>query len=207
MTGDLPSMHLLLVRHAESMGNATGDYSVATHDSLSPRGREQAQELAAHLRTQAIDAVLVSPLSRARQTILPYLEATGRTAEVWPELAEGCWQEPSADVADAWPRAPMSLPPGQRRFLAFRAGEAVRPAGTETFAQGLFRVRAALALLMSRFAAPPVTVLVLTHGHFLREFLRLALGAAGVRFPHDNCGMTSLTFAGAWMVRYVNRLA
>ncbi|HET7568739.1 MAG TPA: histidine phosphatase family protein [Gaiellaceae bacterium] len=58
-------MRLLVVRHAEA---APGDPDELR--PLTPRGREQARELGARLRGEGLvpDAVLTSPLLRARET-------------------------------------------------------------------------------------------------------------------------------------------
>jgi broad specificity phosphatase PhoE len=42
--------------------------------------------------------------------------------------------------------------------------------------------------------------------HVIRELLNVMLCTRRlIRFPHDNCGMTSLTFADVWMLDYCNR--
>jgi len=58
-------LRLWLVRHAESVGNATGERG---DTPLTARGEEQALALAPVLRIETIDVVYVSPLLRARQT-------------------------------------------------------------------------------------------------------------------------------------------
>ncbi|TVR48767.1 MAG: histidine phosphatase family protein, partial [Puniceicoccaceae bacterium] len=205
-------MKLLLVRHGQSMGNATGDYSVATHDSLSPLGRVQAEALAGDLAGESFDAIFVSPLQRAVETALPLLKAAGRRALIWPELAEGCWQERAEPAAADWPAEPMELSREAAEWLDFHEGRAVRPSGTEGFGAGLRRVGIVLERLtaLARSADPgkPPAVLVFGHGHFLCEFLRLALGMDSACFiHHDNCGRTELRYRGSWEVRYLNRPA
>ncbi len=84
-------MKLTLIRHAQSMGNSTGNYSLLESDSLSEIGRQQAVDLSRALEGEPFDKIIVSPLIRALETLAPYLEATGQQAEIWPEIAEMRW--------------------------------------------------------------------------------------------------------------------
>ena len=114
-------MKLLLIRHAESNGNAAGgDYSVDNADALSPRGLAQADTLATCLESWTIDKVIVSPQQRALQTIAPYLAKTDRTGEVWPEMAEACWQEEREPPAESWDSQPTCLPHDIPRHFTWR---------------------------------------------------------------------------------------
>ena len=77
-------MRLIVVRHAEA---APGE-----PDELRPltdAGRATARALAERLRHEAIDAVLTSPLLRARETAEPIARAAGVEAEVDERLAPG----------------------------------------------------------------------------------------------------------------------
>jgi broad specificity phosphatase PhoE len=48
---------------------------------------------------------------------------------------------------------------------------------------------------------------MVTHGHFIRELINLLLHTRNiVRFPHGNCAITLLSFDGAWMMDFCNRL-
>lgn len=200
-------MNLLLVRHAESLGNASGgDYSVANADSLSPRGLKQAEALAVSLQSRTIDQVLVSPLHRAQQTIAPYLAATGRTAEIWPELAEACWHELREPPAKAWDAQPANLSESLRSHFFFRGGEAIRPVHPESFGTGLRRVYDALERLEENFGGSGQTILIVSHGHFIREMINRMLRLPDPqRFPHDNCGMTQMNFRTAWQMQRCNQ--
>lgn len=77
-------MRVFLVRHAEA---APGD-----PDDLRPltaAGRATAQALGEQLAGQELDAVLSSPLLRARETAAPIAKAARLAAEVEPALAPG----------------------------------------------------------------------------------------------------------------------
>lgn len=199
-------MNLLLVRHAESKGNASGDYSVLSHDSLSCQGEEQASSLACCLRMRDFDEIIVSPLQRALETIAPYFDATHQRAEIWPEIAEACWQEREEKPSESWNTQPASVPDQIARFFAYRNDEALKPADPESFGQGLRRVHEAVQRIQEMVAKPDHSVLMITHGHFIRELLNLILDTRrSVSFPHDNCGMTSLTFDRVWSLNFCNR--
>ncbi len=200
-------MSLTFVRHAETWANASGDYSTATGDLLPDNGLAQAQRLAAALlRRPAPARIVVSPMTRALQTIRPYLMATGRTGEIWPELAEGCWQEPEAGEANDWPAEPCVLADEFVEWFEFRNGQALHPCGGESYAQGRYRAKCVLQRLQSDAREEGADTLVVTHGHLLREMMNVVVAAERlVRFEHDNCAMTRVWWKGSWMVEFVNR--
>ncbi len=77
-------MRLFLVRHAEA---APGEPDALR--PLTPAGRALARELADRLATEELDAVLSSPLLRARQTAEQIARAANLAAEVDERLAPG----------------------------------------------------------------------------------------------------------------------
>ena len=93
-------MRILLIRHAEP------DYSV---DSLTPKGRTEAELLSRRLCRYPVLDWYVSPLGRARDTAAFTLEKLGREAEVLPWLAEYRGRFP--DPVTGKPRHPWDLPP------------------------------------------------------------------------------------------------
>lgn len=80
-------MRILLIRHAEP------DYTV---DSLTPKGRTEAELLSRRLVRCRMDDLYVSPLGRARDTAAYTLDKLGRRAEVLPWLREfhGSYPDP-----------------------------------------------------------------------------------------------------------------
>ena len=72
-------MKILLVRHAEP------DYTI---DSLTPKGRREAELLSRRLCKLDVKNFYVSPQGRARDTASYTLSKLNRTAEVLPWLAE-----------------------------------------------------------------------------------------------------------------------
>ena len=83
-------MRLYLVRHAEA---ESGDPDELR--TLSARGREQAREVGERLAADGVrpDAVLSSPLLRARETADAIAKATGATAQPDERLAPGATAE------------------------------------------------------------------------------------------------------------------
>ena len=72
-------MRILIIRHGDP------DYSI---DSLTPTGWIEAEALAEYLMKTSISSIYVSPLGRAKDTIKPYLEKSGREAVTLDFLRE-----------------------------------------------------------------------------------------------------------------------
>ena len=203
-------MHIYLVRHGQSMGNATNDYSTAQHDQLSPTGWKQAHSLIERLADQVFDAMYVSPLQRAIETISPLAEARQAKIEVWPELAECCWQQEKTppDREAGWRAAPChDIERFDPTFFFFREGRPLMPAEPETYAEGLNRVYAAAELLRKRHGGGTERVLMVSHGFFLAQFIELLMGHEPQRrIDHANTGISLLVEKdGLFTIKYINR--
>ena len=81
-------MELLLIRHAEPVRIGPGTAAGPADPHLTERGRAQADRLAAWLAVERVDAVLSSPLRRARDTAEPVGRALGVDVEVVDNLME-----------------------------------------------------------------------------------------------------------------------
>jgi broad specificity phosphatase PhoE len=81
-------VELLLVRHAEPVRIGPGTAAGPADPNLTHRGRTQADRLAAWLGAEPVDAVLSSPLLRARETAEPIGRALGLDVEVVDGLME-----------------------------------------------------------------------------------------------------------------------
>jgi phosphohistidine phosphatase len=77
-------VRLFLVRHAEAAPGEPDDLR-----PLTPAGREAARELGQRLAAERPEAVLSSPLLRARETGVAIAEAAGLTPEIDERLAPG----------------------------------------------------------------------------------------------------------------------
>lgn len=80
--------NLVLVRHGETIWHEENRYAGTSDVALAPRGYEQAKLLADWARTAELDAIWVSPLSRARETAAAAARATGLTPHVDARLRE-----------------------------------------------------------------------------------------------------------------------
>jgi len=173
------------VRHAEGGHNVKKDFVargvpkdqwpawVGNPDVFTPTGEVQALALATNMPPVKFDLIAVSPLWRTRHTILPYLKAAGRTAEIWPELTE----TQGFDPAKEGPAAPVipdflaggdriNLPPEEQPYFHLRpdpnGGREFRVA---TFAEATALARRVERLLRERTGAKPMTVLLVGHGN------------------------------------------
>ena len=77
-------MRLFLVRHAEAAPGDPDDLR-----PLTPAGRDAARQLGARLAVEHPEAVLTSPLLRARETAVAIADASGLEAEADERLAPG----------------------------------------------------------------------------------------------------------------------
>ena len=100
-------IHLILVRHGETIWHKENRYAGCTDVPLNAQGQEQAQQLAAWAITAELTQLYVSPLCRARQTILPVEQVLGREAVVDSRLREldfgNCEGLTSSEIASRFP--------------------------------------------------------------------------------------------------------
>lgn len=93
-------MKLLIIRHGDP------DYTI---DSLTEKGRKEAELLAERLRSMKIDDFYVSPLGRAQATAEYTLSAMNRTAQTLPWLRE--FDAQIRDIHTGEKRIPWDLLP------------------------------------------------------------------------------------------------
>ncbi len=160
---------LYLVRHGETDWNLHHRIQGSTDIPLNATGREQAATTGRLLKRRSFDAVLASPLSRARETA----SIIGR------ELGLG---EPSLDPAlverQYGEAEGLSWEEVQRRFP-----EGVDVPGRETREQVADRVLPALCRIAD--AHPDQALVVVTHGGVIRSVLN-AVHPASARGPITN---------------------
>ncbi len=156
-----------LVRH--------GAYALVDHalggrepHTLSGEGRAQARRVAAILGTRAINAVVSSPVQRARQTAAPIGEQCGLTVRLDPAFEEidfGDWTGAQFDALHgdaAW-----------RQWNVFRS-TACAPGGEAMLA---VQSRAVAGLRRLAAAFPDGEVVVVSHGDVIKAMLSHFLGA------------------------------
>ena len=188
-------MQLYFVRHAQSEGNAKGYLSTIDHDQLSPLGHAQAETLAIRLKDLVFDHIYVSSCQRTLQTIAPYLRQQNQQAEVWPDLAEACWQ---ADTQQPIPqrtatRKRVAVPDELQKHYLIATDKCHVAWEDETFQEGALRTAAARDEILQRHSNSDDTVLVVGHFNSGTRLLELFLGLQHFcRIDHDNTGLTHL---------------
>lgn len=178
-------MTLLLVRHAQTVWHAENRYAGGDSDiDLTPEGAAQAAGLAAWAAGRGVDAVVSSPVRRARETAAPCADAVGVPLRVVDGL-----REVSFGIAEG--RTMAELDPGVA--ARFRAGSPFP--GSEPFDDAARRGADALREVAG--AADAATVLVVAHNTLLRLALCALLGLPPARyrqvFPRlDNTAVTEI---------------
>jgi probable phosphoglycerate mutase len=135
---------------------------------LNARGREQAERLAVRLEASGIDAIVSSPLDRARETAAPLASRTGVNvdlSEAVGEIRPGEWTG----------RTLEELEPDEhwRRFNVFRGGTRA-PQGELMLETQLRMVNEMLRLREER---PGGKIAIVSHGDPLRAVIGYFLGA------------------------------
>lgn len=186
-----------LLRHAQSIGNAAGSYEVPDAGKLSETGRRQAERLVDAVRTLDPDTVACSPFERTRHTILPYLDAEDRIAEVWPELVEGCYQPYESTTAESLRYGP-EIDPADLENAHFELVTEEYPARqrpeNESYAESVARVRCAHERVFEDRGEYGESLLIVCHGNYLPRLTELLIGAEPVgRFRFDNVGVAKLS--------------
>lgn len=180
---------LLLTRHGETVWHHDNRYAGGGSDiDLTDRGREQAAALARWCRTQDLDAVVSSPVRRARETAAPVGAALGMpvpTLEGLREVDFGVAEGRTIDELIALDEGVVDR---------FRSDPVAHPfPGSEPPAAAALRATAALRAVAG--ALPGGRVLVVAHNTLLRLALCQLLGLPVSRyrqvFPRlDNTAIT-----------------
>lgn len=182
--------HVYLLRHAETASNKAGQMSSCHEEPLTEHGHFQAKWIIKALLDLEIETVLCSPYPRALDTIEPFLAVSNVELRVSPCLAEGqlVLDDNVVGVDPVYEESPSG-------YLC--------PVVNETAGAFMSRVRQAVELIHAQSAAK---VLVVTHGHMIRELLNGLLRLpTKTRFPHGNCGLSHVSLEEATTVGFVNR--
>ena len=132
-------MAILLIRHGETPLNAAR--IVQFPDTpLSERGREQAAQLARHLASFPVGAILSSDYARARMTAEAIRDETGLAIEFRSSLRErnfGAYRGRPHDELSAEFRFDAAAPPGGESIAVFNARVDTAWAEVTEFATGV----------------------------------------------------------------------
>jgi len=180
-------MDVFLLRHAETQTNEQGVLSSSIDGSLTQIGLEQASSIVAELENLGINAIVSSPYLRALKTVEPFSKASGLKVQDYSCLAEGQLVLDSTLKSEEPKYGPSNGYPIQG----------------ETKEQFLGRAKQASELLLKQKDS---RILVVSHGHMIRELINIFIQSSNkVRFPHDNCGLTHISFGDHVTIRYLNR--
>ncbi|TCC65786.1 bifunctional RNase H/acid phosphatase [Kribbella pittospori] len=167
-----PPTQLIFLRHGETPHTVEKRFSGSGGDdpALSDTGRAQAQAAAEYLaRIGGVDALVTSPMVRARQTAEVVAGKLGLEPVVdngWVECSFGDWDGHTfAEVQEKWPDA----------MNAWLGSTTVAPPGGESFDACARRARSARDGLLSRY--PGKTVVVVTHVTPIKLMVRSVLQA------------------------------
>ncbi len=194
---------LMLLRHGQTELSILRRYSGRGNPPLTDEGRRQAAAAARYLGDRGgINAVVCSPLQRARDTATAAADALGLGVTVDDDLIEtdfGTWE--GLTFSEAAERDPDV----HRRWLR---DTSVEPPGGESFDAVAQRVRRARNRIIAEYGGS--TVLVVSHVTPIKTMLRLALDAGEGILYRLHLDLASLSIAefygdGASSVRLVNQ--
>ena len=179
-------MRLILIRHGESEGNASGVIQGRMDFDLSPTGVRQARATAAHLAAVDVDRIVTSPLLRAARTAALIADRLSKDPDPMPDLMEYDMGKASgltgAQIRAQFPD--VARVAGSGRRSAYPGEE-----GRETLHA---RLRRALDELSGREG----TTIAVAHGGVISALCHIVLGVDLHRpgaFHVGNCSLTEVT--------------
>lgn len=184
---------IYLIRHAETVGNSTGNYTPVTEAQFSPRGWEQVAAVPKILAPYTYDYIAVSPTWRTRQTILPYLKEQQRKGTFWPEIEEGgCGLGGRVTPAATLPKGnPITLTEEERQWFRLRSDGADHRFAPTNDADSTAIYLEGVRLLKERFDGAGKSVLLVSHSCTGGRYLELLLGLEPRgRFSPVNTGLS-----------------
>ncbi|MFE2596948.1 histidine phosphatase family protein [Streptomyces sp. NPDC059396] len=181
---------LFLARHGETVWHDENRYAGVSDIALTPRGVQQSEVLGSWAAGAGLDAIVTSPLTRARRTAEPAVRATGLAPVVEPDLAE-------LDFGIAEGRTLAELEASYPQEVAdFRRDPAAHPLpGGEDPKSAADRGAAALLRLAETH--PGGRVLAVAHNSLFRLVLCRLLGVPESEYRRvlpkmRNCAVTEL---------------
>ncbi len=185
-------LKIYITRHAETMGNVTGNYSEENQRKFSPKGLAQVEHISDKLKNYRFDHVFVSPMYRTQYTVFPYLKSHNITAEIWPEIDEKCFDITSSTVPS------KTIPKGglielfDEKYFKLRDPSANRMYEPRNASEGLAQFLKAKEMI-ELYSGTGQSILLVGHyctGSRLMEVL-LELESKG-RFGPKNCAVSLL---------------
>jgi len=191
---------LILVRHGETDWNLEGRYQGQADLPLNERGREQAKLLAERLRSERIEAIYASDLSRAYETAKIIAKALGQEVKALESLREvdtGVW------TGLTFQKVEIRY---QKHLREWRADPLrVKRLEGESYLELFERTKAAIGEIVE--AHPDQTVLIVGHGGNIKSIVLDALGVRAdraieiaSRFAADNASLHIVQYDGDEML-------
>ncbi len=178
-------MRLILVRHGQSEGNASGIIQGHLDFGLTEIGALQAVATADRLRAERFDRIIASPLKRAFATAMTIAAPHGLDVEAVPDLMEYNLGEVSgltgAQIRERYPDV------GQ----AYARG--VRPAFPGEEGRDVFNAR--VRTVLEAWAESRQTVVAVAHGGVINAICYAVAGIDHMRpglFEIANCAITEI---------------
>jgi broad specificity phosphatase PhoE len=190
-------LRLVLVRHGQTDSNLNHMLQGQSDGELNATGIQQVRELGRHLRDFPIDQIIASPMRRAQDSaaaIAQYHSLTVRTSPLLVEWNCGLLDGVPADVF-------------RKKLQQFNGPLSLfRPEGGET----LLEVRQRAEEFLKDLTANDQTVLICSHGDFMRALLSLLLqksieDTAGIYFDNASYSIVELE-NGRWNLTALNQL-
>lgn len=168
---DRSRKEIVFVRHAESQANADGVWMGRTDGELSEAGRESLEALGRRLSAWEFDAVISSPLSRARLTAESFANEI-EIDEDFVEIDLGNWEGMSFTDVQARHGEELKEAVTNRDLPMGGTGETINQVGK--------RAIAAVDRVFDRMADDE-RVAIVTHGGFMQSVLHRHLAGDGRR--------------------------
>jgi broad specificity phosphatase PhoE len=178
-------VRLILVRHGQSEGNASGVIQGRLDFGLSALGQHQARATAVRLASLRIDRIVTSPLARAAETARCIAEPHGIAIEPEPGLLE---YDPGhvsgltgAQIRERHPEIAAAYARGERPKFPGEEGRDV------------FHGR--IAAVLESLQGPEKTIVAVAHGGVVSAVCAIVLGIEQQRpgvFQVGNCSLTEL---------------
>ncbi len=191
---------IYFVRHGQSEDNAAPIFQ-SPNSPLNETGRKQTERIAQRVSKLCFDALIASPFQRAKQTAEVIARATGKIPEYSELFVESVTPTDIHGKAYADGKANGLW----REWKKSLYTPDLRVADGENFDDLLARADKALAFLQDR---PEPSIVVVTHGYFLRTIVaRVLLGKllSGAAFRSiqkavsmENTGLTVLRYHAAF---------
>ena len=183
------SNHIYITRHGESQWNIEGKVQGVTDIPLTPKGIEQARQLARKIKETGIkiDEVLYSPLSRAADTAKIVAEENGLPLTLETRLIEQNFGEYEGHE---WKKHPGVFHEAKKQFVYdYNGGESML-----RLAQRIYNL---LDELKSRSQKENKTFLLVTHGGIARMIHSYFYSETNEEFSStniDNCQIKEYVF-------------